>query len=632
MGPRKKSPAADNERPRSRGQPLPLHRKIEPANPPVQGTPAPTKAPVPKEPGKAESADLADLLVELLQGRTAEEALAVLALRRPLEDKWGTDEFREALRDLAQQYVSQNIGSLNRSSKAWLALHAFAELGGDSEAPKQDPVLTLLDAPSPREVAPVLSQGRQPLKEVLTTENLQTNRGIVTGLFRPKEKLDEAPASRLVPSPGAVGRFPGQASASGQGLGAFRPYHAGAYTDPGPPALDEASKALQTIAKAMAAKDEPTAQDRGKLAAIGKTEERIMFLARGCDTLSVHLGEATVGKELYHALRSLATQNRPLLREIGFPVNINNRIAFGIASLSLGGKGNLPEYCLSAADFPQTSEEEFDLFNPPSDNKLERRGRNPTSLSGWYRNAIRQAWALACTLGAEYYSSWEGAAAQLLKLGEEFAHAWPLQSVIGVWEELWARFVEELRSIDRQARREMQDENPSFDRLRFFATSPGSNGEPWLRLPQTFDLQASEEYFQTDIVPRQQRLLDRACWNMAFRKPALHGGRAGGEDEKRASPAGASRAGGGKGSGNSAPSSDTGQLLGSPLTSKEVSRSMDHRPKDKAGKYLCWDHFSHRKCPKGKECPHSHSGATPKWDGVCRCSCFDEAGIPPVQS
>ena len=41
---------------------------------------------------------------------------------------------------------------------------------------------------------------------------------------------------------------------------------------------------------------------------------------------------------------------------------------------------------------------------------------------------------------------------------------------------------------------------------------------------------------------------------------------------------------------------------------------MDHRPKDKDGKYLCWDYFSHRKCNKGKDCPYSHHGNAPRWD------------------
>ena len=143
----------------------------------------------------------------------------------------------------------------------------------------------------------------------------------------------------------------------------------------------------------------------------------------------MHLGEATVGKDLYHALKSVATQNRPLLREINYPVNITNRIAYGLASLSLGGKGTVPDYCVSVADFPQTSEEDFDLYHPPGDNKLEKRGRSPTTLSGWYRSALREAWAIACVLGAEYYGSWEKAAAQLLRFGEEHAHAWPLHAI-----------------------------------------------------------------------------------------------------------------------------------------------------------------------------------------------------------
>ncbi|CAL1147366.1 unnamed protein product [Cladocopium goreaui] len=194
---------------------------------------------------------------------------------------------------------------------------------------------------------------------------------------------------------------------------------------------------------------------------------------------------------------------------------------------------------------------------------------------------------------------------------------------MSVWEELWARFTEELRALDRRARREMQDESPSFDRLRFFATSPGENGEPWLRLPQTFDLQAPGEYFQTDIVPRQQRMLDRACWSMALKRPSpLTGGRAGAEDiggpdkAQPSAPNPRNPRAGGKGSapGANTAAKEPAPLLGNALTSKEAGRSMDHRPKDKDGKYLCWDYFSHRKCNKGKDCPHSHHGNAPRWD------------------
>ena len=171
---------------------------------------------------------------------------------------------------------------------------------------------------------------------------------------------------------------------------ASRPRHIGAYSDAEPPQLDETSKALQTIAKAMAAKDEAAGQDRGKVAAIGKAEERLVLLARGCDAFNVSLGAATVGKELFHALRATCTQGRPQLRAMQFPVNISNRIAYGLAAMRIGGKDikSLPEYCISAADFPLTGEEEFDNWAGCADLKLEKRPKVPVTLNAWYRNAL----------------------------------------------------------------------------------------------------------------------------------------------------------------------------------------------------------------------------------------------------
>ena len=127
-----------------------------------------------------------------------------------------------------------------------------------------------------------------------------------------------------------------------------RPRHMGAYTDAEPPAMDEATKALQTIAKTLTSKDEAVNHERGKVSSIGKLEERLVFLVRGCDALTVSVGVATVGKELYYALKSTATQGRPQLRAIQFPVNIGNRLAFGLASMSIGGRDirTLPDYLL----------------------------------------------------------------------------------------------------------------------------------------------------------------------------------------------------------------------------------------------------------------------------------------------
>ena len=69
-----------------------------------------------------------------------------------------------------------------------------------------------------------------------------------------------------------------------------RPRHLGAYTDGEPPAMDEATKALQTIAKTLTSKDEAVNHEKGKVSSIGKVEERLVYLVRGCDALTVSVG------------------------------------------------------------------------------------------------------------------------------------------------------------------------------------------------------------------------------------------------------------------------------------------------------------------------------------------------------
>ena len=401
---------------------------------------------------------------------------------------------------------------------------------------------------------------------------------------------------------------------------ASRPRHLGALTDAEPKGMDETAKALQTIARTLSSRDDAAGQERGKISSIGKTEERMVYLLRGCDNLTVPVAQATVGKELHHALKGTATQGRPMLRAIQFPVNLNNRVAFGLASLSLGGKDvkALPDYCLSAADFPLTSEEDFDGFVGTTDNKLERRPKPPMTLSQWYRNALRQAWAVSCVMGTEHYSSFEAAATYLLKLGEEHSYMWPPQTIYNVWEELWARFVEELRELDRVLRRNMREESPTFERIRFFATAPNADGDPWLQLPRTFYVEDSSEYFQCDIVPRHNRMLSRACWQTALKKGAALGGQRAAGEEQEVAPIEGPEAATPRPDpkvGKTALKPDSPKLHGPPLSGKEGARSLDHRPKErKTGKYLCWDHISHRGC-KMASCPHAHV-SPPKWDSL----------------
>ena len=61
------------------------------------------------------------------------------------------------------------------------------------------------------------------------------------------------------------------------------------------------------------------------------------------------------------------------------------------------------------------------------------------------------------------------------------------------------------------------------------------------------------------------------------------------------------------------------KLQGPPLTTKEASRALDHRPKAReGGGYLCWDYMSHRGCHLGAKCPHAHPPASqiPAWNSL----------------
>ncbi|CAE7403461.1 unnamed protein product [Symbiodinium sp. CCMP2592] len=367
----------------------------------------------------------------------------------------------------------------------------------------------------------------------------------------------------------------------------FRPREEG----PGSHGLDESAKALQAIARSLVKDDQ--GQEKGKLSAIGRQEERLIFLLRGCDSLDVPLAAGVVGKELYHSLRAAATQARPKLRQLRFPVNLTNRLCYALASASFGAKDvkSLPLHCGSAADFPQTEEAEFDAYSSPPDLKLEPRPRGPTTVSTWLRNALRQAWGLACVYGQQHYAVWEAAALHLTKLGEEHSYAWPAHVIFDVWEELWARFFEELREVDRDLRRLMREESPTFDRMKFVATDP-------------------REYFTTDVLDR-----------LALRGPARAGlpgggGRAGdssadgqaGHPGKPDEPP--TRAGGAAGKGGGPPPA----LVGPGLSPKETARALEHRPRDADGHFQCWDFFTHRGCKK-TDCSLSHKGSV-KWKAL----------------
>ena len=76
--------------------------------------------------------------------------------------------------------------------------------------------------------------------------------------------------------------------------------------------------------------------------------------------------QAILGRELYDGQRLAGDAARTLLTKNGFPVPINNRVAYGLVALAWGGSRShsVREYALSAANFLRYSEETFDRWSP----------------------------------------------------------------------------------------------------------------------------------------------------------------------------------------------------------------------------------------------------------------------------
>ena len=207
------------------------------------------------------------------------------------------------------------------------------------------------------------------------------------------------------------------------------------------------------------------------------------------------------------------------------------------------------------------------------------------------------SWALACFFGEEWYPQWEAAADHLLRLGEQHEYAWPPALIFGLWAELWNRWCEELRELDRLVLRELRNEAPSFDQIRFLAMAPDAEGNVWLRLPATFDLESPDEHFQMDVMARQLRSLNRACWGAALRQiPAPNGDsrKAGETAPKVGAPPPAP-------GGTKAP-----PLLGPTLTKDEMARASMHAPRTKDGNQpICWDAGTNRGCHTA-DCRNAH--------------------------
>jgi len=216
--------------------------------------------------------------------------------------------------------------------------------------------------------------------------------------------------------------------------------------------------------------------------------------------MTVTVCPGLVGRDLLNGLRRAGDGGRALLMDAGWPVPMTNAIAYGLASGSWGGRdvASAAEWSLLVSNFPWCDQEAFDDFRPPADLKREPRPRLPTTMAQWGTCADNAIKAFGFVYGQEYVDERLEVRRRLEHAHEENRHACPREQVWDEWEELSARWWEELAQPYRSIVAELGTDGAECGRY-------GS-----LPMPHDVPLGRARRVLLDVIVPRRERHLTRA--------------------------------------------------------------------------------------------------------------------------
>ena len=99
----------------------------------------------------------------------------------------------------------------------------------------------------------------------------------------------------------------------------------------------------------------------------------------------------------------------------------------------------MSEWSLTAADFPWCTEETFDAWIPPTDQKREKRPAPPMTIPQWRRQATNQIKAFGLVMGRGHMAERFEAMNNVELLHERMPHRYTREWLLSTWEELWWR-------------------------------------------------------------------------------------------------------------------------------------------------------------------------------------------------
>ena len=270
-----------------------------------------------------------------------------------------------------------------------------------------------------------------------------------------------------------------------------------------PSAADRIIHAIDGIRHSQ---EEDKTGTKGTLASIKEAEKLDVFLARGCGELPDELCKGVCGKDLFHAINRAGHHSKHALILMKWPVHITNRLALAVAGLWWGGK---EAHTLLASDCATVRTGQLEAWTPPSDQKIEGRLRPPASFLVWLKYAENQVRVFGAAYGIEHMPERQAFLQALHEAHEEDEHAYPVSYCIELLEELnavWAESVRESRGI---LCAKLGTENPRLEDLKLIALAPGAEDRPNFQFPRIWGLQDPAGYYQTVVVPRQGRALNR---------------------------------------------------------------------------------------------------------------------------
>ena len=347
-------------------------------------------------------------------------------------------------------------------------------------------------------------------------------------------------------------------------------------------------------------------QPAGTLKGLNRQSEELVFLMRACGQYDVKVGPEEHGQGLANALLAAQVGASTKLRLAGFRQKMSQRLAIGLAGPYWGVND---KYALSASDFVGYTDAELDQFASEvrgGKGAAEQRPPAPTRFDEWVARVRRQNDVWALVYGAEWKPVRNSALELLSEWHLSSPHKWPLNVVMDLWEELHWRCIEDFKVIIRDLKREIGRETLTLNEIKFHALMPGPDGNAWLVMPSTFDIERPGSWFQDEVLPRIERKQDRLLWNMTWQ---------GGPKRDRPTQ-GPPPTAGGDGQDHEKPTIKA--LWGPKLSPEEVNRAKDRAPLDKNGVLLCWGNLCHVGC-SSSNCQRSHEGLRGSFEALDPC-------------